>query len=191
MSMERNIIENSTGNQDLIVLPETKTTSNTQVAITEPIKEVAGDKLQETIMKLGEIFPDAVKDGEVDFEKLKKVVDKKEEVLPVILQRKDSVNAPLKDDKEQKVLTERERNAERRHRRRLEHEAQRRTTYEERLEREAQEAEEYARQQERRKIFAAIGAVIVTLILIYFFGLLGPAIFGLLAGGLLSDGKWR
>jgi len=188
MSMERNIFENSTENQDLIVLPEAKTTSNSQEANTETLKENAGDKLQETIMKLGEIFPDAVKDGEVDFEKLKKVVDKKEEVLPVILQRKDSVNAPLKDDKEQKMLTERERNAEARRRRRLEREAQRRT-YEERLEREAREAEEYARQQERRKIFAAIGAVIVTLILIYFFGLLGPAIFGLLAGGLLSGGK--
>jgi hypothetical protein len=76
-------------------------------------------------------------------------------------------------------------NRERRHHRRLEREAQQRS-YEERLAREAQEAEEYARQQERRKIFAALGAVAVTLVMIYFFGLLGPAVFGLLAGGLLK-----
>ena len=81
--------------------------------------------------------------------------------------------------------TERERNAAARRRRREQREAQQRS-YEERIAREAQEAEEYARQQERRKIFAAIGAAAVTLALIYFFGLLGPAVFGLLAGGLLK-----
>jgi len=81
--------------------------------------------------------------------------------------------------------TERERNAEQRRRRREQRDAQRRS-YEERLEREAREAEEYARQQERRKIFAAVGAAAVTLVMIYFFGLLGPAIFGLLCGGLLK-----
>ena len=190
MSIERNIFEKSTENQDLIVLTETKATSNTQEANKEPLKEDTGHKLQETIMKLGEIFPDAVKDGEVDFDKLKIVVEKKEEVLPVILQKKESINMPLKGDLEQKNLTQRERNAECRRRRREQREAQRRS-YVERMEREAQEAEEYARQQERRKIFAAIGAVIVTLILIYFFGLLGPAVFGLLAGGLLSGGKLK
>ena len=81
--------------------------------------------------------------------------------------------------------TERERNAAARQRRREQREAQR-LSYEARLEQEAREAEEYARQQERRKIFAAIGAAAVTLALIYFFGLLGPAVFGLLAGGLLK-----
>lgn len=81
--------------------------------------------------------------------------------------------------------TERERNAARRQQRRVERERQR-MEYEVRLEQEAQEAEENARQQERRKIFAAIGAAAVTLTLIYFFGLLGPAVFGLLAGGLLK-----
>ena len=75
--------------------------------------------------------------------------------------------------------------AERRHQRRLERERMQRS-YEERMEREAREAEEYARQQERRKIFAAVGAAAVTLVMIYFFGLLGPAVFGLLAGGLLK-----
>jgi hypothetical protein len=59
-------------------------------------------------------------------------------------------------------------------------------SYEERMEREAREAEEYARQQERRKIFAAVGSAAVTLVMIYFFGLLGPAVFGLLCGGLLK-----
>ena len=177
------IIENSKENPDHIAIHETETTSNTQETNTEPLKEESNDKLQETIKKLGEIFPDAVKDGEVDFDKLKKVVDKNEEVLPVI---------PLKDDIPAPIVvvaprpTERERNAAARKKRRMEREAAQRRKYEERLEREAQEAEEYARQQERRKIFAAIGAVIVTLVLIYFFGLLGPAVFGLLASGLLA-----
>ena len=81
--------------------------------------------------------------------------------------------------------TERERNAAARQRRREQREAQRHS-YEARLAQEAAEAEAYARQQERRKIFAAIGAAAVTLALIYFFGLLGPAVFGLLAGGLLK-----
>ena len=81
--------------------------------------------------------------------------------------------------------TERERNAARRQRRREQREAQRHS-YEARLAQEAAEAEAYARQQERRKIFAAVGAAAVTLVMIYFFGLLGPAVFGLLAGGLLK-----
>lgn len=80
--------------------------------------------------------------------------------------------------------TERERNAAAR-RRREQREAQR-MSYEARLEQEAREAEAYAREQERRKIFAAVGAAAVTLVMIYFFGLLGPAVFGLLAGGLLK-----
>lgn len=75
--------------------------------------------------------------------------------------------------------------ADRRHQRRLERERMQRS-YEERMEREARETEEYARQQERRKIFAAVGAAAVTLVMIYFFGLLGPAVFGLLCGGLLK-----
>ena len=75
--------------------------------------------------------------------------------------------------------------AERRHQRRLERERMQRS-YEERMEREAMEADEYAREQERRKIFAAVGAVAVTAVMIYFFGLLGPAVFGLLCGGLLK-----
>lgn len=74
---------------------------------------------------------------------------------------------------------------ERRHQRRLERERMQRS-YEERMEREAREAEEAAREEERRKIFAAVGAVAVTAVMIYFFGLLGPAVFGLLCGGLLK-----
>lgn len=81
--------------------------------------------------------------------------------------------------------TERERNASCCQQRRNECETQRQS-YIERLERESREQEEYALQQERHKIFAAIGAAAVTLVLIYFFGLLGPAVFGLLAGGLLK-----
>lgn len=61
-----------------------------------------------------------------------------------------------------------------------------RREYEARLEREQQEAEEAAKRDQRIKIIAAIGAVAVTLIMIHFFGLLGPAIFGLLVGGLLK-----
>jgi len=75
--------------------------------------------------------------------------------------------------------------AERRHQRRLERERMQRS-YEERMEREAREAEQAARDEERRKIFAAVGAVTVTAVMIYFFGLLGPAVFGLLCGGLLK-----
>ena len=61
-----------------------------------------------------------------------------------------------------------------------------REAYEERLEREAREAEEAASTEERKKIFAAVAAAAVTLIMIHYFGLLGPAVFGLLAGGLLK-----
>jgi hypothetical protein len=75
--------------------------------------------------------------------------------------------------------------AERRHQRRLERERMQRS-YEERMEREAREAEQAAREEQRRNIFAAVGAVAVTAVMIYFFGLLGPAVFGLLCGGLLK-----
>ena len=71
-----------------------------------------------------------------------------------------------------------------RRRRREQREAQQRS-YEVRLEREAREAEEAAREEERKKIFAAVAAAAVTLIMIHYFGLLGPAVFGLLAGGLI------
>jgi hypothetical protein len=82
-------------------------------------------------------------------------------------------------------VSQREILAERRHRRRLERERVQRS-YEERMEREAREDEQAARDEERRKIFAAVGAVAVTAVMIYFFGLLGPAVFGLLCGGLLK-----
>ena len=83
------------------------------------------------------------------------------------------------------VPTVREILAERRHQRRLERERMQRS-YEERMEREAREAEQAAREEQRRKIFSAVGAVAVTAVMIYFFGLLGPAVFGLLCGGLLK-----
>lgn len=82
-------------------------------------------------------------------------------------------------------VSQREILAERRHQRRLERERMQRS-YEERMEREAREAEQAARDEEHRKIFAAVGAVAVTAVMIYFFGLLGPAVFGLLCGGLLK-----
>ena len=37
-----------------------------------------------------------------------------------------------------------------------------------------------------RKVIAIVGAVAITLLMIHFFGLLGPAVFGLLAGGILK-----
>ena len=205
MPMESNIVENRTENPDHIITPETETTSNTQEIVLVPQKEESNDKLQETIKKFGEIFPDAVKGGEVDFDKLKKVVDKNEAVLPVDLQRKESVIMPLNNiehevieptphQTQREILAEpvpeyrksqREVLQERRHQRRLERERMQRS-YEERMEREAQEAEQAAREEQRRNIFAAVGAVIITLVLIYFFGLLGPAVLGLLAGGLLA-----
>lgn len=82
-------------------------------------------------------------------------------------------------------MSSRERNAEQRRRKREQREAQR-EAYEAQLEREAREAEEAAREEERKKIFAAVAAAAVTLVMIYYFGLLGPAVFGLLAGGLLK-----
>lgn len=81
--------------------------------------------------------------------------------------------------------SQRERNAECR-RRRMEQRERQRMDYEARLEREAREAEDAARSEEHRKIFAMVGTVVVMAVMVYFFGLLGPAVFGLLAGGLLK-----
>ena len=80
---------------------------------------------------------------------------------------------------------EQERRAEQRRRRREQREAQR-MSYVQRMEREAREAEQATREEECRKVFAMVGAVAVVAVMIYFFGLLGPAVFGLLAGGLLK-----
>jgi len=63
---------------------------------------------------------------------------------------------------------------------------QRRMTWAERQEREAQEAEDEERRQQRRKVLAAVGATIATLVLVNYFGLIGPALFGLVAGGLIK-----
>lgn len=63
---------------------------------------------------------------------------------------------------------------------------QRRMTWAERQQREAQEAEEEQRRLQRRKVFAAVGATIATLVLVNYFGLIGPALFGLVAGGLIK-----
>ena len=121
------------------------------------------------------------------------VVETEESVLVDVEHAGDSPSCDIEDITEGTVPvcsstptpSQRERKAECRRRRREQREAQRRS-YEERLEREAREAEEFARQQERSKIFAAVGAAAVTLVMIYFFGLLGPAVFGLLCGGLLK-----
>ena len=40
--------------------------------------------------------------------------------------------------------------------------------------------------EKMRKAIAIVGAVAITLLMIHFFGLLGPAVFGLLAGGILK-----
>lgn len=63
---------------------------------------------------------------------------------------------------------------------------QRRMTWAERQEREAQEAEDEERRQQRCKVLAAVGATIATLVLVNYFGLIGPALFGLVAGGLIK-----
>lgn len=81
--------------------------------------------------------------------------------------------------------TERERNAAASRRRREQREAQR-LSYEARLEQEAAEAEAYARQQERRKIFAAVATAVVFVVLVNTVGLFGIAALGLLAGGLVK-----
>lgn len=59
-------------------------------------------------------------------------------------------------------------------------------SYEERMEREAREAEMAARGEQRKKLLAAAGAAAVTLVMIHFFGLLGPAVFGMVCGGILK-----
>ena len=81
--------------------------------------------------------------------------------------------------------SQREIPAGRRHQRRQRRESQRQS-YEERMERETREAEQAAREEQQKKIFAAVGAAAVTLVMIYFFGLFGPAVFGLVCGGLLK-----
>ena len=43
-----------------------------------------------------------------------------------------------------------------------------------------------AQDEKMRKVIAFVGAVAITLLMIHFFGLLGPAVFGLLAGGILK-----
>lgn len=63
---------------------------------------------------------------------------------------------------------------------------QHRMTWAERQQREAQEAEEEQRRLQRRKVLAAVGATIATLVLVNYFGLIGPALFGLVAGGLIK-----
>ena len=81
--------------------------------------------------------------------------------------------------------SQREIPAGRPHQRRQRRESQRQS-YEERMERETREAEQAAREVQQKKIFAAVGAAAVTLVMIHFFGLFGPAVFGLVCGGLLK-----
>ena len=95
------------------------------------------------------------------------------------------VQAPQTQNRTEETVHPVSQRRRRREQRMTQREAQR-LSYEARLEREAQEAEEAAREEERKKIFAAVAAAAVTLIMIHFFGLLGPAVFGLLAGGLLK-----
>lgn len=105
-------------------------------------------------------------------------------VTEIIATASDQSGTPLAP-----TLSEREKNAECRRRRKAEREAKRmaqQRAYEERMEREAREAEEAEREEQRKKIIAAVGAAAITLVMIYYFGLLGPAVFGLLAGGLLK-----
>ena len=47
-------------------------------------------------------------------------------------------------------------------------------------------SETVSNDEKMRKVIAIVGAVAITLLMIYFFGLLGPAVFGLLAGGILK-----
>ena len=47
-------------------------------------------------------------------------------------------------------------------------------------------SETVSNDEKMRKVIAIVGAVAITLLMIHFFGLLGPAVFGLLAGGILK-----
>ena len=47
-------------------------------------------------------------------------------------------------------------------------------------------SETVSNDERMRKVIAFVGAVAITLLMIHFFGLLGPAVFGLLAGGILK-----
>ena len=47
-------------------------------------------------------------------------------------------------------------------------------------------SETVSNDEKMRKVIAFVGAVAITLLMIHFFGLLGPAVFGLLAGGILK-----
>lgn len=167
-------------------LPEIEESNTMEVmspAVGE-VRQVAETEVEETEEKVENCSPvvaDADAAGMVVFQDDERIGDG----LSVATAGTVPVCSEVAVAQRQTQQTERERNAERRRQRRMEREAQR-TAYEERLEREAAEAETYARQQERRKIFAAVGAAAVTLTMIYFFGLLGPAIFGLLCGGLLK-----
>jgi len=146
----------------------------------QPIIEAASHQAAEPENNLVVIEPE-----------INQAIESTAEVEPILMEAEPIIETVTEPEPIEAVIepeiiqTVRQRNAESRRRRREEREARQRA-YEEQMAREAQEAEDYAREQERKKIFAAIGAAAITLVLIYFFGLLGPAVFGLLAGGVLK-----
>ena len=146
----------------------------------QPIIEAASHQAAEPENNLVVIEPE-----------INQAIEPTAEVEPILMEPEPIIETVTEPEPIEAVIepeiiqTVRQRNAEARRKRREEREARQRA-YEEQMAREAQEAEDYAREQERKKIFAAIGAAAITLVLIYFFGLLGPAVFGLLAGGVLK-----
>ena len=121
---------------------------------------------QDKINQLKSLFPEAVKEGEIDYAALKQSIESD----PLVNKREDKANQinegrkRKRADKEKKQLEE-----------------YKRAELEEKL-----QQEEYEKKEFQKKIFAAVGAAIITLILIYYFGLLGVGFLGLIAAGLIK-----
>lgn len=94
-----------------------------------------------------------------------------------------------KETKTLEISNEKKRNENRRTQRRLAREEKRKLEikeFEERKAREELEAEEAKRMEHRNKIIAFVGATIITILLIYFFGLIPVAILGLISAGIIK-----
>lgn len=121
---------------------------------------------QDKINQLKSLFPEAVKEGEIDYAALKQSIESD----PLGNKREGKANQinegrkRKRADKEKKQLEE-----------------YKRAELEEKL-----QQEEYEKKEFQKKMIAALGAAIITLILIYYFGLLGVGFLGLIAAGLIK-----
>ena len=138
---------------------------------------ISTEKTENTLKKEKETIADVI----VEKELVSPTPQIEEPERKVVVDIKPIDDSLLKERQKQQELAFKKRQEERKRR-----EEQRRKDYEARKYQEELEAEEAARKEQQKKIYAAIGAAIVTLILIYFFGLLGPAILGLIFGGFLA-----